>query len=191
MECRGGIYSAQIRDGQPKVKQGLLIVYPGDGKGKTTAAYGALFRSLGHGFRAAVVQFIKGPWISGEVRALKKFGSRVDFYTCGRGFTWDTKDFKGDRKAARKGWRRCLSLFRAGRHDVYLFDELLYAVRFGFLSAREVIRGLNKRPPQAHVILTGRNAHPLIVSLADLVTEMKEKKHPFRAGLLAQKGIDF
>lgn len=174
-----------------RIKKGLLIIYTGHGKGKSTAGFGTVFRSLGRGFSVAIVQFIKGEWKSGEVTALEKFSSRVTYYSEGEGFTWDTKSLKRDVATAKRGWKRCLSLLRARRHQVYLFDELLYVLKYKFLTLKEVVVGLKQRDPDAHVILTGRDAPPEIIKMADLVTEMKEIKHPFKKGILAQPGIDF
>ena len=174
-----------------RIKKGLLIVYTGEGKGKSTAAFGAAFRSLGRGFKVAVVQFIKGEWISGEVKALEKFGAQVDYFSEGEGFTWDTKDLARDKATARRGWERCLQLLRERKHHLYLFDELVYVLKYEFISLEEVLAGLNERDPKAHVILTGRDAPASLIEMADLVTEMKGIKHPYRQGILAQPGIDF
>ncbi len=174
-----------------RIKKGLLILYTGNGKGKSTAAFGAIFRSLGRGFSVCIVQFIKGEWVSGEIKALKKFGAHVEYYSEGEGFTWNTKSLERDISTAQRGWQRCLNLLKAKKHNVYLFDELLYVLKYKFLSVKDVINGLKLRDPDAHVILTGRDAAPELVKIADLVTEMKEIKHPFQKGILAQPGIDF
>src|ERR1044071_1824157 len=155
-----------------RVRKGLLLIYTGEGKGKSTAAFGAVFRSLGRGLRVAVVQFIKGEWISGEVRALEKFGSQVSYFSEGEGFTWNTKSLERDIATAKKGWKRCLSLLRENKHDVYLFDELIYVLKYNFLDLNTVMKGLAERDPKAHVILTGRDAPKGLVKIADLVTEM-------------------
>jgi len=172
-------------------ERGLIIVYTGHGKGKSTAAFGAIFRSLGRGFRVAVVQFIKGEWISGEVKALEKFGSQVDYFSVGDGFTWNTKSLAKDVECALKGWNTCLKLLRAKNHDVYLFDELIYVLKYKFLSLPQVMRGIREKDIKAHLILTGRDAPQKLIHMADLVTEMKEIKHPYRQGILAQPGIDY
>jgi cob(I)alamin adenosyltransferase len=171
--------------------KGLLLIYTGEGKGKSTAAFGAAFRSLGRGFRVAVVQFIKGEWISGEVKALEKFESQVDYFSVGEGFTWDTKNLEKDIANAESGWRKCLELLKSNKHDVYLFDELIYVLKYDFLKLSDVIEGLKTRNPKVHVILTGRDAPAALIEMADLVTEMKEVKHPFKKGILAQPGIDY
>lgn len=174
-----------------KKKQGLLIIYTGYGKGKSTAGFGAVFRSLGRGYKAAVVQFIKGEWISGEVKALDKFGTLVDYFSEGEGFTWDTKNLDRDIATARRGWERCLTLLKEKKHHIYLFDELIYVLKYKFLSLDEVIAGIKLKDPLAHLILTGRDVPDALVEMADLVTEMKEIKHPFQKGILAQPGIDY
>lgn len=139
----------------------------------------------------AVVQFIKGEWVSGEIKALEKFGAQVDYFSEGEGFTWDTKDLKRDVVTAQKGWKRCLDLIKANKHDVYLFDELIYVLKYRFLDLKDVIEGLKMRNSRAHIILTGRDAPAELIKLADLVTEMKEIKHPFKTGVTAQPGIDY
>ena len=174
-----------------RIRQGLLVIYTGNGKGKTTAAMGAAFRSLGRGLRVAVVQFIKGAWVSGEVKAFERFGAQVTYEAVGEGFTWDTKDLQRDIAAAEKGWRRCVELLARGEHDLYLFDELIYVLKYRFLSVPEVLEGLKKRPARAHVILTGRDAPPDLLAAADLVTEMREIRHPYQKGIAAQPGIDY
>ncbi len=181
----------EYRGPTKRIPQGLLVVYTGDGKGKSTAAFGAVFRSLGQGFKVAVVQFIKGPWVSGEIKALKKFGSQVDYYSVGEGFTWNTKSLAKDVASAKKGWFQCLKLLKANRHDLYLFDELVYVLKYKFLKLDDVLAGLKIRGSQAHVILTGRDAPTKLMAIADLVTEMKEVKHPFKKGIVAQPGLDF
>jgi len=172
-------------------QRGLLIVYTGEGKGKTTAAFGAVLRSLGRGYRVAIVQFIKGKWVSGEIKALEKFSSQVAYASVGEGFTWETKSLKKDKAIARKGWRISRSLLRHKKYHLYLFDEILYVLKYRLLPIQEVVKALQRRDPKAHVILTGRDAPPSIIRLADLVTEMREVKHPFRRGFLAQPGLDY
>lgn len=174
-----------------KIKKGLLVLYTGDGKGKTTAGFGAVFRSLGRGYRVAVVQFIKGKWISGEVKALKRFGSHAIHYAVGDGFTWDTKNFEQDAASAKRGWELCVRLLRENKYDLYLFDELLYVLKYHFLSVQEVLSGLKEKPDRAHVILTGRDAPSDLIAAADLVSDIHEVKHPFKLGIPAQPGIDY
>jgi cob(I)alamin adenosyltransferase len=175
-----------------RIKKGFLIIYTGNGKGKSTAAFGTVFRCLGRGYKAAVVQFIKGPWISGEIKTLEKCGDQVVFESVGDGFTWDTKDLAKDIASAKKGWETCKSLLEAGKHDVYLFDELIYVLKYKFLALEDVMVDIERlKPANAHVILTGRDAPQELIKKADLVTEMKEIKHPYNQGIIAQPGIDY
>lgn len=177
---------------EERIKKGLLIIYTGEGKGKSTAAFGAVFRSLGRGYKVAVVQFIKGPWISGEIKALEKFKNQVDFSSVGDGFTWDTKNLAQDVAAAQAGWNRCKELLAAKQHNVYLFDELIYVLKYKFLDSATVLNDLLQlKPANAHVILTGRDVPSEFVQQADLVTEMREIKHPYKQGIVAQPGIDY
>lgn len=181
----------EFRGPTERIRQGLLVVNTGEGKGKSTAAFGTVFRALGRGYRVAIVQFMKGPWVTGEVAALERFGDAVEIHRVGEGFTWETKSLDKDKALARQAWEICLRLLRAGGHDVYLFDELVYVLKYRFLELPEVLAGLRERPRMAHVILTGRDAPPELIEAADLVTEMREVKHPFRKGILAQPGIDY
>lgn len=174
-----------------RVQKGLIVIYTGNGKGKSTAAFGAALRSLGRGFRVGIVQFIKGEWISGELKALERFGDLVDFYPMGEGFTWNTKDLEKDRAAAWRGWEKCLSLIREKKHKVLVFDELLYVLKYNFLPLQDVVKGLQEKDPLTHIILTGRDAPAELVQMADLVTEMREVKHPYYAGITAQPGLDY
>jgi cob(I)alamin adenosyltransferase len=172
-------------------RRGIIAVYTGEGKGKSTAAFGAALRALGRGMDVAVVQFMKGPWVSGEFEALQKFGSKVEIHKVGEGFTWDTKDLERDKACARAGWDVCRRLLTDGRHGLYIFDEILYVLKYRFLPVEDVVQGLKLKPPLSHLILTGRDAPAEIIAAADLVTEMKEIKHPYRAGIAAQAGFDY
>lgn len=174
-----------------RTRRGLIAVYTGDGKGKSTAAFGAALRAVGRGMDVAIVQFMKGPWVSGEFEAFKGFGNRVEVHRVGEGFTWDTKDLERDKASARAAWDICLRLLREARHGFYVFDEILYVLKYRFLPVQTVIDGLSLKPPLAHLILTGRDAPSEIIKAADLVTEMKEIKHPYRAGIAAQAGFDY
>ncbi|MFN0117565.1 MAG: cob(I)yrinic acid a,c-diamide adenosyltransferase [Elusimicrobiota bacterium] len=174
-----------------RIQKGLLIIYTGNGKGKSTAAFGAVFRSLGRNFKVAVVQFIKGEWISGEIKALEKFGAQVSYFSEGEGFTWDTKDLARDIACAKRGWNRCVELLKEGKNNIFLFDEIIYVLKYKFLTLEEVIGGLKYKAPSAHVILTGRDAPQELIDMADLVTEMREIKHPYNKGITAQAGIDY
>jgi cob(I)alamin adenosyltransferase len=169
---------------------GLLLVYTGDGKGKTTAALGIVFRALGRGLPVAVVQFIKGKWKTGE-RMFAETLPGLTFLVMGRGFTWESDDLSRDREAARTAWRAAAELIAAGQHQVVVLDELTYVINYGFVPLEEVLAALGARPPQVHVVITGRSAPPDLLAAADLVTEMRSLKHPFEKGRKAQIGIDF
>lgn len=181
----------RYRDTAKAVRKGLLIVYTGEGKGKTTAALGLAFRALGRKYRVAIVQFIKGAWKTGEAAFAKELAGRLDFFAMGDGFTWVTQNYEQDVASARRAWAKCLELLADERYQVVIFDELCYVLTYNFLPVEEVVEGLKRRPPRTHVVVTGRDAPPALMEAADLVTEMREVKHPFRAGLKAQPGVDY
>ena len=174
------------------IEKGLIIVHTGKGKGKSTAAFGMIFRALGHGFPVAIIQFVKGKWQTGERVALEKFGDLVSINTMGEGFTWETQDRQRDLAAARLAWERAKGLIREGKHKLVLLDELNIVLRYDYLPVEEIVSFLrDEKPADVHVIVTGRNAKPELIEIADLVTEMEMLKHPFRSGVKAQKGIEF
>lgn len=173
------------------VEKGLLIVHTGKGKGKSTAAFGMVARAIGHGFRIAVVQFVKGKWQTGERTVLEAFPDQVDIFILGEGFTWETQDRQRDRAAARAGWDKAREVLADPSYKVVVLDELNIVLRDDHLSLEEVLAGLQARPAEQHVIVTGRNAKEALIEQADLVTEMTLVKHPFRAGVKAQAGIEF
>jgi len=174
------------------VEKGLLIVHTGKGKGKSTAAFGMIFRSLGYGFPVGVVQFVKGSWETGERIALEKFGDLVTINRLGEGFTWETQDRERDIAAARNAWETAKDLIRSGTNHIVLLDELNIVLRYDYLPLEEVVAFLrDEKPADLHVVVTGRNAPEALIEIADLVTEMEVVKHPFRAGVKAQKGIEF
>jgi cob(I)alamin adenosyltransferase len=170
--------------------RGLLMVYTGQGKGKTTAALGMVFRALGRNLPVAVVQFIKGKWKTGE-RMFAEQLPGLTFLVMGRGFTWNSDDLSRDRNAAVAAWTRSKELIASGEHTVVILDELTYAINYGFLDGAEVVAALVARPPHVHVLVTGRNAPDALCAAADLVTEMRPIKHPFEHGHKAQPGVDF
>ena len=172
-------------------KKGLILVNTGDGKGKSTAAFGTAFRALGRGYKVAMVQFIKGKWKTGEVEAAKKFGKQFKIFVMGEGFTWETKNFEQDVKASRKAWEKCLELLFDDVHELVIFDEINYVMKYGFLDILEVVREIKKKPALKHVFLTGGGAPDEIIEIADLVTEMKCIKHPYQKGIIAQPGIEY
>jgi cob(I)alamin adenosyltransferase len=169
---------------------GLLLVYTGQGKGKTTAALGLAFRALGRNLRVAVVQFIKGKWKTGE-RLFAETIPNLTFLVMGRGFTWESDDISRDRAAAEAAWREAAALIAAGEHAVVILDELTYVLNYGFVPVADVLDALRDRPAHVHVVITGRNAPEPLLELADLVTDMRNVKHPFDHGRKAQIGVDF
>ena len=178
------------------VEKGLLIVHTGKGKGKSTAAFGLVVRALGNGMKVGVVQYVKGKWQTGERGVLEKFPEQVEIRTMGEGFTWETQDRARDIRAANNAWDVSRQMIEASRgddpkYDMVLLDELNIVLRYGYLDLAEVVEFLSNKPETLHVIVTGRNAKPELIEAADLVTEMTMVKHPFRAGVKAQKGIEF
>ena len=173
------------------IERGLLIVHTGKGKGKSTAAFGMVFRCVGHGFKSGVVQFIKGAWDTGERTVLEKFPDLVTIKAAGEGFTWETQDRARDRAAAERAWAASATFLTDPEIDLVVLDELNIVLRDGVLALEPVLEALAKRPPRQHVVITGRNAPPALIEAADLVTEMTLVKHPFRAGIKAQRGIEF
>jgi cob(I)alamin adenosyltransferase len=173
------------------VEKGLLIVNTGPGKGKTTAAFGLALRVLGHGGRVGVVQFVKGAWHTGEKDAFAAFGDRVVWHTMGEGFTWETQDLARDVAAAEVAWSRARDLMADPGIDLVVLDELNIALRYDYLDLQAVVGALKDRREGLHVVVTGRNAKPALIEVADLVTEMGAAKHHFAAGVKAQKGIEF
>ena len=173
------------------IEKGLLIVHTGKGKGKSTAAFGLVFRALGNGMKVGIVQFVKGKWQTGERAALEKFGDQVTTNTMGEGFTWETQDRARDIAAARAAWEKAKALIMDDEHQMVVLDELNIVLRYDYLDAAEVLAVLKGRPPMKHVVVTGRNAGDALIEAADLVTEMEQVKHPFRSGVKAQRGIEF
>ncbi|GLQ52973.1 cob(I)alamin adenosyltransferase/cobinamide ATP-dependent adenosyltransferase [Devosia nitrariae] len=172
-------------------ERGLLIVHTGKGKGKSTAAFGMVFRAIGHGFNVGVVQFVKGKWGTGERDVLEKFPDQVTIMAMGEGFTWDVADRQRDLAAARAAWETAKAMIADPRYRMVLLDELNICLRYDYLPIEEVVETLRNKPRDTHVIVTGRNAKDELIEIADLVTEMTEIKHPFRAGVRAQAGIEF
>lgn len=173
-------------------ERGLIIVHTGKGKGKSTAAFGMVFRHIAHGMPCAVVQFIKGGMATGERNLIEeRFGDVCQFHTMGEGFTWETQDRERDIAAARAAWEKSKELIASGLSMV-LLDEINIALRYDYIPVDEVVEFLaTSKPPMTHVVLTGRNASPDLIEVADLVTEMELIKHPFRSGVKAQQGVEF
>ncbi|MFZ4565705.1 MAG: cob(I)yrinic acid a,c-diamide adenosyltransferase [Prochlorococcaceae cyanobacterium] len=174
------------------LEKGLLLVHTGDGKGKTTAALGMVLRTLGHGGRVTVVQFIKGAWEPGEALALRRFDDLLVWRALGEGFTWETQDMERDRQLVGQAWQESLGHLRDPAVQLVLLDELNVALRLGYIAVEDVLEGLGERPPGTHAVVTGRGAPAALIERADLVTEMTLVRHPFREqGVKAQKGIEF
>jgi cob(I)alamin adenosyltransferase len=173
------------------VEKGLTIIHTGKGKGKSTAAFGMVFRAIGNGMKVGVVQFVKGKWGTGERKVLDAFPEQVTLATMGEGFTWETQDRQRDIAAARQAWEKAKEMILDGKHDMVLCDELNIVLRYDYLPVEEIIETLKKKPAMKHVIITGRNAKEELIDFADLVTEMEMVKHPFRSGVKAQVGIEF
>ena len=173
------------------IEKGLTIVHTGKGKGKSTAAFGMVFRALGNGMRVGVVQFVKGKWGTGERVILEKLGDQVEMATMGEGFTWETQDRQRDIEAASQAWEKAKAMIMDDKLDMVLCDELNIVLRYDYLDVNDVIDTLKNKPEMKHVIITGRNAKEDLMEFADLVTEMEMVKHPFRSGVKAQVGIEF
>ena len=178
------------------LEKGLLIVHTGKGKGKSTAAFGLVARAIGNGLRIGVVQYVKGKWQTGERAVLEHFPDQVDIRTMGEGFTWETQDRARDIRAAQAAWEASKAMIEAcrgdePRYDLVLLDELNIVLRYGYLPLDEVCAFLAARPAALHVVVTGRNAKPELLEIADTVTEMTMVRHHFKAGVKAQKGIEF
>jgi len=173
------------------MSQGLLIVNTGNGKGKTTAALGQAFRAVGHGFRVCFLQFLKGSWKYGELEAAKRFEDLMEIRALGRGFTWKSEDLNEDIQSARDAWDLAKQVIASGKFKMVVLDELTYLITYGMVAEEDILNTLQNRPPELHIVVTGRDASPGLIELADLVTEMNEIKHPFRNGIKAQRGIEF
>jgi cob(I)alamin adenosyltransferase len=172
-------------------ERGLTILHTGTGKGKSTAAFGLVLRCLGHGMRVGIVQFVKGAWSTGERTVLARFPDLVTMRAMGEGFTWETQDRARDIAAARAAWELAKAMIGDPGYRLVLLDELNIVLRYDYLPVEEVVAVLKAKPRDLHVVVTGRNAKPELIEIADLVTEMKLVKHPFRAGVKAQAGIEF
>lgn len=179
------IYASKTKE------KGLLIVHTGTGKGKSTAAFGLVMRTIGHGLKVGVVQFVKGRRETGERLILERFPDQITVKVMGEGFTWETQDRERDIEAAEAAWREALSMMAAPDLHLIVLDELNIVLRKDYLLVDKVVEGLLAKRPDVHVVVTGRNAKPELIEAADLVTEMTLVKHPFREGVKAQLGIEF
>lgn len=174
-------------------RKGLIIVHTGMGKGKTTAAMGTALRAIGHNLRVLMVQFIKGSRHYGELEAVKTLAPYFEIVPLGEGFVMRGKEGPSseDVQRASEAWRFCVEKIRSGEFDMIILDEINYVIDYKLLPVEEVLEALKAKPDRLHLILTGRSAHPRIIEIADMVTEMREIKHPFKNGIKAQKGIEF
>jgi cob(I)alamin adenosyltransferase len=173
------------------IEKGLVIVHTGKGKGKSTAAMGLAVRAIGNGMRVGIVQFVKGVWETGERVVLEAFPDQVTIKAMGEGFSWDTQDRARDIAAAEQAWATSKEMMASGEYDMVILDELNIPLRYENLDINDVVATLKTKPEMLHVVITGRNAKDELMDAADLVTEMTMVKHPFRAGVKAQKGIEF
>lgn len=173
------------------MRKGFLAVFTGNGKGKTTAALGLAMRAAGQGFNICVIQFVKGNRHCGEHKAAERFGGRIEFHVMGKGFTWESKDLEEDIKAAAEAWQFAKDIINSGNYEMVILDELTYLSRYEIVSEDEIVKFLSEKPEDLHVVVTGRHAGKALIDAADLVTEMREIKHPYQAGSEAQKGIEF
>lgn len=172
-------------------ERGLLVVHTGKGKGKTTAAMGLAMRCIGHGMKVGIVQFVKGAWSTGEHAVLARFPDLCEFRAMGEGFTWDTQDRQRDIAAATRAWETAREMMADSTIRMVILDELNIVLRYGYLDFDDVLATLMARRADLHVVVTGRNAREELIEAADLVTEMALVKHPFRAGVKAQAGVEF
>jgi len=190
MEKRKDVQTQRLKERNKE--KGLIVITTGQGKGKTTAALGMAIRTLGHKQKVAIIQFIKGGWEPGEALALKIFGDKLKFHACGEGFTWETQDRNKDIDLVKSSWSKALSYIKDQNYKLIILDEIIVAIKLGYINEDEIIKGINLRPKLTHVVLTGRGATKKLIDSADLVTEMKLIHHPFREqGVKAQKGIEY
>ena len=190
MEKRKEIQSQRLKERDKE--KGLIIITTGQGKGKTTAALGMGIRTIGHNHKVAIIQFIKGGWEPGELLALKVFGEKLKFHAFGEGFTWETQDRDKDINLVNSSWRKAVSYIEDPDYKLIILDEIIVAIKLGYINEDEILDGINLRPELTHVVLTGRGASKKLIDSADLVTEMKLIHHPFREqGVKAQEGIEY
>jgi len=173
------------------VERGIVIINTGNGKGKTTAAFGQALRVAGHGLPVCIIQFIKGQWVTGEGKAVQSWADRIELHVCGTGFTWQAENRAEVIEAALSGWRLARAKLAAGAHRLVVLDELTYLINYGIISEDELRDALSSRPDGVDVVITGRAAGEGLLAMADLVTEMREIKHPYRQGVLARRGCEF
>lgn len=189
MQKKKALIDAKVA--QATEERGVLIVLSGPGKGKSSSGFGTVIRCIGHGYKAAVVQFIKGTWDCGERNFLQQRCPEVPFIVMGSGFTWETQSRERDREAAQQAWQQTKTLLSDASLHLVLLDELTYILKYGYIDAEEVYEALRNRPREQSVIITGRGAPPALKELADTVSMIDDKKHAFRAGIKARKGVEY
>ncbi len=176
---------------QASIERGVAVLITGNGKGKSSSAFGMVLRALGYGMKVGVVQFIKGEQLSGEEIFLKEHLSNVDFYQMGTGFTWNTQDRSADIAAARRTWNRALPMLQDPYYDLVVLDELTYMIGYDYLPEQDIIDAIANRPPEQSVVVTGRGGGSALQAVVDTVSEIKDVKHAFRAGIKARRGVDY
>jgi cob(I)alamin adenosyltransferase len=189
--CQDDNAPREHEESAKNIKKGLIIVHTGDGKGKSTAAFGTAIRMLGRGKKVAIVQFIKGNWNTGESRFFKNLKDQCQIVSMGKGFTWETKSFAEDVAIAQSAWKKCCEFLHDSEHDLVIFDEINYVLHYNFLKIEDVLKELKNKPALKHVILTGNHAAPQLIEMADLVSQMQCIKHPYEKGIKAQAGIEY
>lgn len=190
MEALQQVQRQKTRESK-SLDRGLVLVHTGNGKGKSSSAFGVIARSLGWGNSVGVVQFIKGTWKTGEREFYKRFPDELQWETMGDGFTWDTQDLERDKQSAKAAFDKATQMMSSGEFDLLVLDEINIVLRYDYLPVSTVLDALQQRSDRTTVILTGRDAKPELMDMADLVTEMKEIKHPYQSGIKAKQGIDF
>jgi len=173
------------------MKKGLLCVFTGHGKGKTTAALGMAMRAAGHGLKVCFIQFIKGTWKYGELESIKRFDDLIDFHVMGKGFTWKSDDLEKDKSAARTAWQFAQKAMESRKYHIVVLDEFTYLFLYKMIDLKSCLKILANKPENLHVVITGRDAPNELIEVADLVTEMHAVKHPLKKGVKAQKGVEF
>ncbi len=172
-------------------EKGLIMVFTGNGKGKTTSALGQAVRAMGHGYKVCIIQFIKGAWAYGELEALKRFDDLLEFHVEGNGFTWQSKDVNKDRAKAREAWSMAQKKISSNQYDMVILDEFTYLHHFRMIDADDIAKMMAQKPRGLHLVITGRYAPKFLIDHADLVSDIQEVRHPYKSGIMAQKGIEF
>ncbi|PIE56061.1 MAG: cob(I)yrinic acid a,c-diamide adenosyltransferase [Desulfobulbus propionicus] len=179
------------QDNTGQEPRGLLMVFTGHGKGKTTSALGMAMRAAGHGMKVLFLQFIKGSWKYGEMEAIARFPETIELLVEGRGVTWKSDDLDKDKAAAINAWSKAKEAISSGKYDMIVLDEFTYLLLYNMIDRSEALQTLAAKPSALHLVITGRNAPPELIEQADLVTEMQAVKHPYKEGIKAQKGVEF